>query len=68
MLQFNCDIGEMTMNEKLSKYGVKPVQRPQIKPVKKLDLSGDYGIQIVKSETKLVLRTHKKTFERLADM
>lgn len=56
------------MNEKLSKYGIKLVHRPQIKPIKKLDLSGDYGIQIVKSETKLVLRTHKKTFERLADM
>ena len=26
------------------------------------------GQQIVKSETKLVLRTHKRTFEKLADM
>ena len=32
------------------------------------DLSGIYGMQIIKSETKLVLRTHNKTFKRLADM
>lgn len=56
------------MSEKLEKYGIKIVERPNIKPTKKLDLSGIYGMQIVKSETKLVLRTHKNTFERLADM
>ncbi len=53
---------------KISKYGVTPIKRPKIRAIKKLDLSGDYGQQIVKSETKLVLRTHKKTFEKLAHM
>lgn len=56
------------MSEKLEKYGIKIVERPNIKPTKKLDLSGIYEMQIVKSETKLVLRTHNKTFKRLADM
>ena len=56
------------MSEKLEKYGVKIVERPAIKPTKKLDLSGIYGMQIIKSETKLVLRTQNKTFKRLADM
>lgn len=50
------------------KYGVKLKNRPKIKAVIKLDLSGEAGKQIVKSETKLVLRTHKETFEKLADM
>jgi hypothetical protein len=35
---------------------------------KKLDLGNDLGKQIVLSETKLVLRTHAKTFKKLADM
>lgn len=56
------------MNTKIEIYGVKAVKRPKIKPTKKLDLSGEYGRQIVKSETKLVLRTHPRTFKRLADM
>lgn len=56
------------MNKKIEKYGVTAVDRPAIKAVKQLDLSGVYGEQIVKSETKLVLRTHKKTFDKLADM
>lgn len=56
------------MSEKLEKYGVKIVNRPAIKPTKKLDLSGVYGMQIVKSETNLVLRTHRQTFKRLAEM
>nr|MBP8111658.1 acetyltransferase [Agitococcus sp.] len=30
--------------------------------------SGEAGRQIVKSETKLALRTHVKTFKKLADM
>ncbi|WP_332420314.1 acetyltransferase [Vibrio metschnikovii] len=45
-----------------------PIERPKIKASKKLDLSGDAGRQIVKSETKLALRTHQKTFTKLADM
>ncbi|MHA7880220.1 MAG: hypothetical protein ACX931_10530 [Saccharospirillum sp.] len=56
------------MNEKIEKYGVKAVVRPKIKATKKLDLSGPEGKQIVVSETKLTLRTHKKTFDKLADM
>lgn len=56
------------MNHKLSTYGVSIVERPKIKATKKLDLSGEQGKQIVFSETKLALRTHKKTFQKLADM
>lgn len=56
------------MTHKLLKYGVSPTQRPKIPATKKLDLTGEQGQQIVKSETKLVLRTHKETFKRLADM
>ena len=56
------------MNHKLNTYGVSLVERPKIKATKKLDLGGDQGKQIVYSETKLVLRTHKNTFKKLADM
>ena len=56
------------MNKKVEKYGVAAVERPKIQATKQLDLSGDTGRQIVKSETKLALRTHSKTFKRLADM
>lgn len=56
------------MNTKIEAYGVKAVKRPKVTATKKLDLSGASGQQIVKSETKLVLRTHKRTFEKLADM
>ena len=56
------------MNKKISTYGVRVVERPKIKATKKLDLTGVSGQQIVKSETKLALRTHRKTFEKLADM
>lgn len=56
------------MNTKIEVYGVKAVKRPKVVASKKLDLSGDSGQQIVKSETKLVLRTHKRTFKKLADM
>lgn len=56
------------MNKKIERYGVKAVARPKIKATKKLDLSGELGKQIVRSETKLVLRMHKKTFRKLADM
>lgn len=51
-----------------SRYGVSAVTRPKIKATKSLDLSGAAGQQIVKSETKLVLRTHKATFKKLGDM
>lgn len=58
----------VNMNRKIEAYGVKAVKRPKIQAVKFLDLSGISGQQIVKSETKLVLRTHKQTFKKLADM
>lgn len=52
-----------------NKYGLPEAQnRPHIKATKKLDLNGLEGKQIVLSETKLTLRTHKKTFEKLANM
>lgn len=56
------------INRKLEIYGVQVVTRPKIKVTKQLDLSGDFGRQIVKSETELVLRTYPKTFQKLADM
>ncbi len=56
------------MNSKVKNYGLKPVERPKIKANKYLDLSGEMGKQVIKSETKLVLRTHEKTFKKLADM
>ena len=56
------------MNSKIEEYGVKPVKRPKIEAFKKLDLAGDLGQQIIKSETKLVMRTHRNTFKKLADM
>ncbi len=56
------------MNKKVEQYGLTAVQRPKIKATKRLDLTGYFGQQIVKSETKLVLRTHHTTFKRLADM
>lgn len=56
------------MTHKLSKYGISQTHRPKIPATKRLDLTGEQGQQIIKSETKLVLRTHKETFKRLADM
>jgi hypothetical protein len=60
--------GVISMNKKIEAYGVGAIDRPKIKATRSLDLSGVYGQQIVKSETKLALRTHRKTFEKLADM
>lgn len=56
------------MNKKVEAYGVAAVERPKVKATKSLDLSGLTGQQTVKSETKLALRTHSKTFEKLAYM
>lgn len=56
------------MNQKITKYGVTPVQRPKIKATKQLDLRGEEGKQIITSETKLTLRAHAKTFTKLATM
>ncbi|WP_337842368.1 acetyltransferase [Rheinheimera sp.] len=59
---------EIAMNPKIQQLGFQLIQRPKVKPKKQLDLSGAEGQQIVLSETKLVLRTHAKTFKKLADM
>jgi hypothetical protein len=56
------------MNDKIARYGVKPVQRPKIKANRKLDLSGGEGKQIIRAETRVVLKNHAKTFAKLADM
>jgi len=56
------------MNKKVEAYGVSAVARPKIKATKTLDLSGESGKQIVKSEAKLAIRTHRKTFTKLAHM
>lgn len=56
------------MNEKVARYGVKPVHRPKIKANKKLDLNGEEGKQIIRAETRVVLKNHPKTFAKLADM
>ena len=50
-------------------YGLPQAKnRPHVKARKQLDLDSEEGEQIIKSETKLVLRTHRKTFEKLANM
>ncbi len=56
------------MNTKIKNYGLTPIKRPKIKASKRLDLSNEMGKQVVKSETKLALKTHQKTFKKLADM
>lgn len=56
------------MNTVVEKYGLKPVSRPKIKLSRELDLSDENGKEIVRSKTKLVLRVHKNTFKKLADM
>ncbi len=56
------------MNKKVENHGLKPVPRPKIPATKRLDLSGATGQQIIKSETKLVLRIHAQTFKKLEDM
>ena len=66
--QFTSYSWRTIMNKVVENYGLKAVKRPKIKATKQLDLSGDAGHQIIKSETKLVLRTHPKTFKKLADM
>ena len=49
-------------------YGIKLKARPHIPATSSLDLSGEQGKQIILSETKLALKTHEKTFKKLADM
>ncbi|NRP37562.1 hypothetical protein XMA121_000147 [Marinobacterium sp. xm-a-121] len=56
------------MNAVVANYGLKPVKRPKIKVTRELDLSDDNGREIIRSKTKLVLRVHKNTFKKLAEM
>ena len=52
----------------MEKYGVDIVDRPKIKPIKKLDLTGKEGEKLVRLLTKKILIRHEKTFKRLSDM
>jgi hypothetical protein len=52
----------------MKKYGVEVVDRPKIRPIKELDLTGKEGEEIIKLLTKKILIRHEKTFKRLADM
>lgn len=45
----------------MKKYGIEIIDRPKIKPIKKLDLSGKNGEEII-------LIRHEKTFQRLEDI
>ena len=65
----SINYGDLTMSNDQNPYGLPQTKnRPKVKATKKLDLSGNEGQQIIKSETKLTLRTHQKTFKKLADM
>lgn len=52
----------------MKKYGIEVIDRPKIKPIKKLDLSGKNGEEIIKLLTEKILIRHEKTFKRLEDM
>ena len=52
----------------MKKYGIEIIDRPKIKPIKKLDLSGKNGEEIIKLLTEKILIRHEKTFKRLDDM
>lgn len=52
----------------MKKYGIEIIDRPKIKPIKKLDLSGKNGEEIIKFLTEKILIRHEKTFKRLEDM
>ena len=52
----------------MKKYGIEIIDRPKIKPIKKLDLSGKNGEEIIKLLTEKRLIRHEKTFKRLEDM
>lgn len=52
----------------MKKYGIEIIDRPKIKPIKKLDLSGKNGEEIIKLLTEKILIRHEKTFKRLKDM
>lgn len=52
----------------MKKYGIEVIDRPKIKPIKKLDLSGKNGEVIIRLLTEKILIRHEKTFKRLEDM
>ena len=52
----------------MKKYGVEIVDRPKIKPIKELDLTGKEGEKLVRLLTKKILKNNEKTFKRLSDM
>ena len=52
----------------MKKYGIEIIDRAKIKPIKKLDLSGKNGEEIIKLLTEKILIRHEKTFKRLEDM
>ncbi len=52
----------------MKKYGIDIVHRPKIKATKMLDLSSKKGELLVRDLTMKILNTHKKTFQRLADL
>ena len=47
----------------MKKYGVEVVDRPKIRPIKELDLTGKEGEEIIKLLTKKILIRHEKTFK-----
>ena len=53
---------------KMEKYGVEIVDRPKIRPTKKLDLTGKEGEKLIRLLKKKILIRHEKTFKRLSDM
>ena len=52
----------------MRKYGFEIVDRPKIKPIKELDLTGSEGEKLVRLLTKKILIRHEKTFKRLSQM
>ena len=52
----------------MKKYGIEIIDRPKIKPIKKLDLSGKNGEEIIKLLTEKILIRHQKAFQRLSNM
>ena len=52
----------------MKKYGVEIVDRPKIRPIKELDLTGKEGEEIIKLLKKKILIRHEKTFKRLSNM
>ena len=52
----------------MEKYGVEIVDRPKIRPTKKLDLTGKEGEKLIRLLKKKILIRHEKTFKRLSQM